>query len=596
MVARRITLAVCVLAAAPIWPSKTAFAQRVDFDVLIRNGRILDGTGNPYYTADVGIRDDQIVAIGKLSGRTATRTIDAAGLYVTPGFIDLHSHADEALASNNAEARKAHNLISQGITTVVGGADGRNAAWPVAAEKAAFERLGIGQNVVLMVGHSTVRQQVMGTDYEREATPQEVARMRALVRQGMEEGAWGLGAGPEYRPARFSAPSEIVELAREVANYDGFYFSHQRSEAALPMWALASISSGKPIDGTQALEETINIARETGIRVVASHIKTRGRASWGRSHGDVFLINEARERGLQVYADQYPYNTGGGPREMVPAWAFAAPGFDRSGGQDDPRLRDPSFEASNFDAARRADAAARGARHENLVRNLANPETRRLIEQDVEYLVKYWSGPDTHIIMAAPDPALIGKSLSEVARARNENFVQTVIHYTVQAGQAGGRFTMRVSSMNELDVENYMRQEWTATSSDAGIDDAPGQGPPGMHPRLYGAFVRKIAHYVKDRGIITLPFAVRSSSGLPAQIVGLKDRGYLREGYKADVVIFDYQSLQDRATAMQPNLYSEGVKYVLVNGKVSVDNGRLTGVLPGVVIARSAPARPRTQE
>ncbi len=586
MISRRI-LASALLA---MWWSWPASATAQEFDMLIRNGRILDGSGNPDFQADIGIRGDRIVAIGRLPSASAARTIDAAGLFISPGFIDVHSHADGSLASDNVEARRAHNLIAQGITTVVGGADGRNARWPVAAEKAAYEKLGIGQNVVLMVGHGTVRQQVMGDDYEREATPDEVARMQAMVRQGMEEGAWGLGAGPEYRPGRFSAPEEIVALARVVADYNGFYFAHQRSEAALPMWQLASIVDGKPVDGLQALEETINIARETGIRVVASHIKTRGRASWGRSHGDVQLINEARAEGLQVYADQYPYNTGGGPREMMPSWAFAPSNYDRRGGQDDPRLRDSGFEASNFDEARRTGPRGSDRRLENLRRNLADPATRKLIEQDIEYLVKYWSGPLTHIIMAAPDPELIGKSLAEVARTRGENYVETVIHYTLAAAESrpGGRFTMRVSSMNELDVENYMRQDWTATSSDAGIDDPSRPSPAGMHPRLYGAFVRKIAEYVKDRGIITLPFAVRAGTGLPAQIIGLQDRGYVIEGFKADIVIFDFDSLQDRATAMQPNLYSEGIRYVIVNGQMSVDNGQLTGALPGVVIDRTA--------
>lgn len=595
MLARRFEIAT-ILCFSLLWVGAPAAAQ--DFDILIRDGRVLDGSGNPDFRGDIGIRGDRIVAIGRLDGSTAARTIDAQGLFVSPGFIDLHSHADRGLASDNREARAALNLVSQGITTVVVGADGRNAVWPVADEKAAYEALGIGQNVVLMVGHSTVRQKVMGDDYERLATADEIARMQELVRQGMEEGAWGLGAGLEYRPARFSSPDEVIALARVVADYDGFYVAHQRSEAALPMWQLASIVDGKPVDGLDALQETIEIARATGIRVVASHIKTRGRASWGRSHGDVQLIEEARAEGLQVYADQYPYNTGGGPREMVPAWAFAATGFDRRGGQDDPRLRDSSFEAANFDAARRDDAQRSARRIENLRRNLADPATRGLIEQDIDFMVRYWSGPSTHIIMAAHDPDLIGKSLEEVARARGEHYVQTVLHHTLAAAEAtsGGRFTMRVSSMNERDVENYMRQAWTATSSDAGIDDPDRPNPPGMHPRLYGAFVRKIAEYVKDRGVITLPFAIRAGTALPAQIIGLPDRGQLREGFKADLVVFDYDSLRDRATVMEPNRYSDGIRYVITNGQFSVDEGRLTRALPGAVIDRGtvAPSRSRT--
>ena len=563
---RRAVLGTLVLACT-LSPSTPLAGQDAAFDILIRNGRVLDGTGNPYFLADVGIQGDRIVAVGRLTGATAARTIEAAGLHVAPGFIDLHSHADQLLASDNVEARRAHNLITQGITTVVGGADGRKSAWPLSAERAAYERLGIGQNVVLMVGHNTVRREVMGDDYEREATPEEIARMQALVRQGMEEGAWGLGAGLEYRPARFSSPAEVVDLARVVADYNGFYIAHQRDEALFPMWYLPGVTDEPPMDGHGALTETVNIARETGIRVVASHIKTRGRASWGRSQGDVHTIARARAEGLRVYMDQYPYNTGGGPREMVPGWAFAPPGFDRRGGQDDPRLRDPGYELANFEGTVDQDVQGR-QRLENLRTNLANPETRRLIERDIDYLVKYWSGPETHIIVASPDSSHLGRSLAEVSRARDETPVETVLHYSLRASEEtlGGRFTMRVSSMNESDVENYMRQEWTATSSDATIDDPNNPSRAGMHPRLYGAFARKIAEYVKDRRVISLPFAIRAGTSLPAQIIGLRDRGYVRAGQRADIVVFDYESLRDRATVMEPNRHSEGVEYVLVNG------------------------------
>ncbi len=573
MVPRWCVLVTTLVLAWGLFTPAPASSQTVDFDILILNGRVLDGTGNPFFQSDIGIRGDRIVAMGRLEGASAARTIDAEGLFVAPGFIDLHTHADRGLASDDIEARRAHNMISQGITTVVGAPDGRNALWPVSAERAVYERLGIGQNVVLMVGHSTVRWEVMGDDYEREATPEEIARMQALVRQGMEEGAWGLGAGVEYRPARFSSPEELVELARVVADYDGFYMAHQRNEAVTPLWYLPStVVDGPPMDGYGALRETINIAREAGIRVSGSHVKARGGGSWGRSYGDNHLIKEARAEGLQVYLDQYPYTFGGGPTQLLPNWAYAPPGFDRSGGEDDPRLRDPEVQAE---------------RSENLRKNLADPETRRLIERDVAYRVNYGGGPENYPIMAAPDPGLRGKTLAEVARARGETPVATAIHYTLQAEDAGGRFTVRRHSMHEIDIENYMRQEWTATSSDGTIIDVPGiPGVSGSHPRNYGTFVRKIAVYVKDREVISLPFAIRAATGLPAQIIGLRDRGYVREGYKADVVVFDYASLRDRATMWEPNLNNEGIEYVLVNGQLSLENGRTTGALSGVVIGR----------
>ena len=560
-----------------------AQAQQSTYDVIIKNGRILDGTGNVDFQSDVGIRGDRIVTIGNLEGAAAERVIDAQGLFVSPGFIDVHSHADRGLVSDELEARRAHNLISQGLTTVLGGADGGNRAWPLTKEFEAYQSLGIAMNVVPMVGHGTIRREVMGDDYEREATSQELEAMKALVRNGMDAGAWGLGAGLEYRPARFSAPEEVVELAFVVAAYDGFYIAHQRSEPTLPMWQLPSNVDGWPIDGLQALEETINIARETGIRVVASHVKSRGRASWGRSMHDVALADAAREEGLQVYFDQYPYESnGGGPQIMMPRWAFAPRGFDQSGGNDDPRLST----SSDVIAAHRA----------NLRANVADPATRKLIERDIEYLVNHQGGPERHIIVDHPDPSLLGKTLAEVADGREETYIDTIIHYALTGYEdVPGGFWMRGHSMHETDIDNYMRQEYTATSSDAGIVDVPGlEGRPGTHPRMYGAFVRKIARYVKDREVISLPFAIRAATGLPAQIVGLRDRGYLREGYKADIVVFDFARIRDHATVMERDRYSEGIEYVFVNGEAAVDEGELTGALAGVIVKRTDDNKPHT--
>lgn len=341
------------------------------------------------------------------------------------------------------------------------------------------------------------------------------------------------------------------------------------------MWQLPSIVDDWPIDGLQALEETINIARETGIRVVASHVKARGRASWGRSMHDIALADAAREEGLQVYFDQYPYETNGGsPQIMMPRWAFAPPGFDRSGGNDDPRLRSPEVI---------------GEHRANLRANLDDPATRKLIERDIVWLVNHQGGPERHIIVDHADSSLLGKTLAEVSEARGESYVDTIIHYALTGFEdVPGGFWMRGHSMHEKDIDNYMRQEYTATSSDAGIMDVPGlEGVPGSHPRRYGAFVRKIARYVKDRNVVSLPFAIRSATGLPAQIVGLPDRGYIREGYKADIVVFDFDRIRDHATVMERDRYSEGIEYVLVNGEIAVDEGELTGALAGVIVRRT---------
>ncbi|MDQ2665597.1 MAG: amidohydrolase family protein [Gemmatimonadota bacterium] len=576
----RLALAAALALAA----STSAHAQDSTLDVLIVNGRVLDGTGNPEMRADVGIRGDRIVAIGKLAGMRARRTIDARGLYVTPGFIDIHSHADAALAGDDSIARGAPNLVTQGITTVLGAPDGRNRLWPVSREIAAFRSQGTALNIAPMVGHNTVRAEVMKSDYEREATPAEVTAMRALVHEGMEEGAWGMSAGLEYRPGRFSSPDEVVALASEVTPYAGMYIAHQRSEAQLPsVWQYPSMVTRWPVDGVRALEETIRVAREDGIVAVGSHIKAQGRSSFGRSAIDVGLVDQARAEGLEVYLDQYPWDSyGGGRSTLIPRWALVDDPAQAAGGLDSPRLRVPGVLAH-----------ARA----NLRRTLADPALRRVLEQDIDFLIDADGGGDRLLILDHPDTSLIGHSLSEAAQRLGKSEIETVIQFALTGNEAipeGAAYRNR--AMDEADIERYMRQEYTATSTDAGVDVIrPGDGGGrGLHPRFYGSFPRKIAKYARDEHVISLPFAIRSSTSLPAQIVGFGDRGMLREGFKADVTVFDLAKLRDNATYLQTRRFSQGIEYVLVNGKFTLDHGKLTGARPGVVIERSgAAARPR---
>ena len=541
-----------------------------NYDVIIRGGRILDGSGNPAFNADVGVRGDEIVRVGDLSDASAGRVIDATGLYVVPGFIDMHSHADRAFASDDVKARKAHNLVMQGITTVVFGPDGRNPTWPIADEMEAYRTPGVAMNVVPMVGHGTVRGLVMGDDYERPATEAEVRQMQELVRSGMEDGAWGLGSGPEYRPGRFSTTEELIALAEVVADYDGFYYSHQRSQSPLPLWQTPSMLAGEvPLTGTDGMKETIRIGRETGIRVVGSHIKAKGTDMWGQSALDVLRINQARAEGVQVYLDQYPYETfGGGPTDIIPVWAYAPPGADRSGGLDAPGWR-------------RLTAASA----ENLTRNLADPAIREDVIRDSEYLLRMKGGADRLVIVLSPsDPDLVGKTLAEVAEANGVGAIEQLIRFALDGGEpTPSGVLFRPIAGHAEDVERYMRQDYTASSTDGGV---AGFTRPGQHPRYYGALVRKISYYVKEQGVISLPFAVRSSSGLPAQIVALTDRGYVREGFKADITVFNYERLDDRATILEPDLYPEGLEYVMVNGVLTLDEGALTGALPGAVLDR----------
>jgi len=573
-----------VLATLALLSASVVGAQTPEFDILIRGGRVIDGTGNPWIRYDIGIRGDEIVAIGDLEKANARRIVDARGLYVTPGFIDIHSHADRGMTSDKPEARRAGSLVSQGLTTAVSASDGTNRVWPLSSEIAAYERGGIPINAVLMVGHSTVRSAVMGKDYERAATPNEITRMQALVREGMEAGAWGLTAGLEYRPARFSTTQEVVALAKEVRPYNGLYIAHQRSEASMPMWQLPSQVNGRPVDGLQGLEETITVARETGIRVVASHQKSRGRSSFGRSAHDTLVVNNARAEGLQVYFDVYPYETfGDGPHLMVPRWALVDDNVDVSGGQDSPALdRDGIYDNARV----------------NLRRRWADPGKRPIIERDIAWLLDHFGGADRIFVVDYPDRAYVGKTVDNLARAKGQKVEEVVVDMALNGYKEtpGGAY-VRGNAMLDIDIVNYIRQPYTATSSDASIGGVAGIPPymgPGAHPRHFGNFPRNIAHFVKDLHVITLPWAIHAVTALPAQIIGLKDRGLLREGYKADITIFNLETLRDRATAIEPQLPSEGIEFVLVNGQLTVDRGKLTGALPGKVLRRGENRIPRS--
>jgi N-acyl-D-amino-acid deacylase len=557
------------------------------FDVLIRNGIVVDGTGGPVRRADVGIVGDRIAAISSsLAGATADRAIDATGLYVTPAFIDLHSHADRSMVLDDMDLRRARAAIVQGIATVVGAPDGRNPRFPLGDEIAAYRAHGIGLNVVPMVGHATVRDAVMGDDYERFATPAEIAAMRRLVREAMEAGAWGMGTGLEYRPGRFSHPDEVIELARVVAEHDGFHFSHMRSAGRLPKWQLPSLLHGTDAqalysghggvhmldgwatDSQDALREIIEIARVTGIPSVASHVKAKGRMSWGRALSDIILVEEARARGIPVYLDQYPYDGhSGSPATVIPLWALVDKDVDTSGGLDSPVYGQPGVFAD-----------FRG----HLRRTLADSARRERLRMDTEYALDYNGGPDRILITGHPDESLVGRTIAEVAESWGRTAEETVWELSLNGFEDHRQGALlRPFSLHEKDVELYMRQPFTATSSDGRLVSGP-----GMHPRHYGAFARKIGHYVRDRGVIDLPFAIRSSTGLPARIIGLPDRGLLREGYAADVLVFDLERYGDHSTALEPARYAEGVEHMLVNGVFTIDGGEFQGALAGRVLER----------
>src|SRR5687767_1121135 len=293
-----------------------AIAQQQAYDLVIRNGRVLDGTGNPWFPADIGVRGGRIVTIGSLPNATATRIIDASGKYIAPGFIDIRSHADDGssprggLRDPDPRIRSAPNLVSQGITTVVVNHDGRSPI-PISDQRSLLEKNGIGTNAMLLVGHGTLRSRIMGQDVRRPATPDEITRMRALVRDALQQGAVGLSAGLEYAPGRWSTTAEVTELARELPAVNGIYISHERSEGSDPLWYVPSQDGPGPVTLLDAVRETIEIGQRSGARVVASDLNAQGEHYWGSSAAAITLIQRARDRGVDVWADQYPYPTSG---------------------------------------------------------------------------------------------------------------------------------------------------------------------------------------------------------------------------------------------------------------------------------------------
>ena len=546
--------------------------QAPTYDLVLKGGKVLDGAGNPWFYADVGIKSGRIVAVGALGSGTATRTIDVTGKIVVPGFIDLHSHGDGGLAT--MALRHAPNVVAQGITLVVVNQDGRSPRWPIRDQKALYDKQGIGPNAALMVGHGTLRSKVMGQRDNQLATDADIQAMQKLVDEGMADGAFGLSTGLEYNPGRFSETREVVGLTRMVKPYGGFYISHERSEGADPMWKVKSDPTPF-VSLLEAVNETITIGRETGVPVVASHLKAKGASYWGSSQAATRLIREAREQGLEVYADQYPYETSGtdGSTVLIPGWAIAAAG-EAIGDQ---------LEAGGGGGGGRGGRGGAGgaAIKERFKKRLGNDEDVRKIRMDIAHEIDRRGGASRIIINAYPDPKYVGKSVQFVADDLKTSPVDAAIWLQLNGADRAGGASMRGFSLSEIDLDHIMQQDFTATCTDGGIV-ALGDGLP--HARFYGTMARKIRRFAIDRGVISMPFAIRSMTSLPAQIMGLKDRGLLRPGYWADVVVIDPETVADKATFTEPHQYPTGLPYVLVNGVAVVEGGKLTTATPGKVV------------
>jgi len=494
-------------------------------DILIKGGRVIDGSGADEVQADIGIRGDRIVLVGNAGSRSASRTINASGLVVAPGFIDPHTHTAEDLSD---PARSSNiNYLMQGVTTVVTGNDG-SSPWPIADTLSKWERQGIGTNAALFVGHGTVRTMVLGSG-DVTPTSEQLGRMRALVDRGMQEGALGMSTGLYYAPGSFAKTEEVIELARAAAERGGIYDTHMRDEDSYSIGLLDSI------------QETIRIGRESRIPVHISHIKALGTGVWGKSTAAIELIKRARAEGVNVTASQYPYTASGTSivAALVPRWA-------EDGGRS--RMLERIGDA-------------------NIVPRLVG---------DMEANLKRRGGPDSLLITGSRDNTLVGKTLAQIAGEWKKSAVQAALEIIKRQGDA----SLASFNMTESDIENFMRQDFVMTGSD---------GSAG-HPRKYGTFPRKLREYVYVKKLITPPFAIRSSSSLTAATLRIPERGLLRRGYYADVIVLDEKTVTDRATYEHPRELAVGMRYVIVNGKVAVDDGHYTGALAGRALRKGRDA------
>ncbi|MDA2929711.1 amidohydrolase family protein, partial [Acidobacteria bacterium AH-259-O06] len=547
-------------------------------DVLIRGGRVLDGTRSAVFQRDVAIKDGRILAVGDLKEMQANKIIDALGYYVTPGFIDMHSHACRGLS--NPHLASAINNVTQGITTVVVGQDGRH-AWPVGSSLAQQVKLwrsqGVGNNVIPLVGHGSTRLEVMGWDQGR-ASPEQAAAIANRVKEDLKQGAWGISTGLSYIPGRYASTEEVIEATRPVREIDGFYISHLRDQGDHLL---------------EAIEEMLRISEETGVRVVATHIKSAGRRNWGGSRAAVKRISKARRQGIPAYADLYPYETSSDgvdvslvnwmslfAQQEIQSWLppveiptsdflswvyrvnptigqFFTIGFVKQ--QPERTIRSMVL-----------DGLLDRLRSEEVVRQRlrevwADPQRRHFLLRSVQQRIDWPGGAELFRIEKHPDESLVGLTLAEAALIRDVSPAQAAVQLTLE----GAVFTQ--FHMSEEDIITFIQQPYVAGCTDGWV---PEYGIGMTHPRSYGAFTRRLRRYVYELNVIDLPLAIHTATGLPAEIIGLKDRGYIKVGQWADLIVFDPRRVRDRATFRNPHQYSEGIEWVFINGEVVVENGK----------------------
>ncbi len=484
---------VCILALVSVFAAQTTRA------VVIKNALIADGSGRAVYRGDVRIENGFIRKLGRVKPKNGDDVIDAAGLVLAPGFIDIHNHSESGLLSEGSAA----NQVSQGITTVAVGPDG-GSPFPLAGYFARLEGR-VAPNVLSFIGHASVREQVMNGDYKRRATDEEIKKMALLVEQSMREGAFGLSSGLEYDVGFSASTEELIELAKAAARYGGIYMTHMRDEEEGML---------------DALREAIRIGREARLPVQISHIKMGNRNVWGKSAEAIRLIEAERKNGFDLTADAYPYT----------AWASTI--------------------------------------------TVLVPSRRHEDRAEIEKGLQNVGGADKVLVTScAAFREYEGKTLDEIARAENASPADVYVKI-VKAGGAG----VVCNSMNEEDVKAFYLAPWVMVSSDGGVGS--------RHPRGTGTFTRVLGRFVRENKWFSLEEAVRKMSAAPAARLGLRDRGLIKTGMRADLVLFDAGKVVDRATFAEPQKLSEGVSVVFVNGRKVWENGRVTGDLPGEILRR----------
>jgi N-acyl-D-amino-acid deacylase len=530
-----------ITAAVITWASSLAMTRaesvEPEFDIVLRNGRIVDGTGNPAIHADLAIKERKVAAIGRIGAR-GMQEYDATGLVIAPGFIDVHTHAEDI-----DDQPLGENFLHMGVTTLMLGNCGASAL-NIGEYFQKLEELTVSPNIATLVGHGTVRRRAMHGSFDRPPTDQEMAQMKAFVRQGMDEGAFGISTGLIYLPSVFAKTEEIIELAKVVSEYDGIYATHQRSESN---------------EIFKSLDEIFRIAREGHVRGEISHLKLSGPANWGKAGQVIAAIERARAEGLDITQDQYAYTASStGLSQLIPEKV-------REGGR------------------------------EKFMERLNDPETKAGVVEEMKKSLQKRQSPDFSYAVIAGfklDPTYNGLNVVEATgKLWGADSIEDQIETILEIEKHGGASAV-FHGMSEADLEVFMKHPNTMFASDSGVRRYQQDVP---HPRGYGNAARILGQYVREKKVLRLEDAIRRMTSLPARTFRIKDRGELREGAWADIVVFAPELVSDPSTYKDPHHYATGMKYVFVNGALVVENDRHNGARPGMILRHEPVTKPQVK-